>query len=133
MALIHAGEIASPEAGLITASSGANFQHHAALIAGIAWQQGHFQALVELLLFGTQLLQLLLGQRLEFSVALALLQQLLGLLLLSVELLQPLVVEHQGLKPRAFFGQGQQLFRVSRHAGVSQLTLQGVEGAAGGF
>ena len=79
------------------------------------------------------MLQFLLSQRLQFSVALALFEQLLGLLLLGIELLQSLVIEHQGLQPRALFGQGQQLFRVSRHAGVSQLTLEGVEGAASGF
>ena len=99
IALVHPCQVAGPDRRLIPAGTGADLQHHAALIAGITGKQSNGEALFQGADLLLQLGQLVVRQLLHGRVAPVLPQQLAGLLLLLPQLAQPLVVVHQGLQP----------------------------------
>ena len=134
IALVHAGQISCPEAGFIAAGPGPDFQHDAALIAGIRRQQGQGEAPLQLVDARFERLQLADGQFHQLrhgGIVAVLLEQPVGVQLLLLQLAPLLVVEHQGLKPGPFASNGLQPVRVRGHSRIGQLPFKGREGVAG--
>ena len=133
IALIHPGQIARPDGRFIAASAGADFEHHTALIAGIPGQEGHRELLAQGAHGLGEARQLLIGELFHGWIAPVLLEQGPGFAFFLFQLLELLVIEHQGLQAGAFPGDGLQLAGIGSNGWIGKLPFQGFKGAPGCF